>query len=121
MKTMQPSGMRCLKIDEKWVNLILNWSKTWEIRRRNTNIREQIALGNKEIKRVVGYAKIVDSVEMTLEELKKHYDKHQANDFLDRYANGRDTLFAWVLEDIEVEITPKPYSYSTGSWCRAFI
>jgi hypothetical protein len=108
MKTMQQSGMRCLKIDEKWVNLILNGSKTWEIRRRNTNIGEQIALGNKEKKYVVGYAKIVDSIEMTLEELKKNDDKHQANDFLDKYANGRSTLVAWVLEDIEVEPTPKP-------------
>jgi hypothetical protein len=121
MKNMQQSGMHCLKIDEKWVNLILNGSKTWEIRRKNTNIREQIALGNKEIKRVVGYAKIVDSIEKTLEDLKKHNDKHQANDFLDKYANGRETLFAWVLEDIKVESNPTPYSYATGSWCKVLI
>ena len=118
---MQQSEMRCLKIDEKWVNLILNGTKTWEIRRRNTKIRERIALGNKEIKSVVGYAKIVDSIEKTVEDLKKYNDKHQAEDFIDKYANGRETLFAWVLEDIEVELIPKPYSYSTGSWCRALI
>jgi hypothetical protein len=98
--------------------LILNGSKTWEIRRNNTKIREKIALGNKEIKHVVGYAKIVDSIERTVEDLKKHNDKYQANDFIDKYANGRETLFAWVLEDIEVESNPKPYTYSTGSWCR---
>ena len=106
---MQKSEMHCLKIADKWVNLILNGTKTWEIRRRNTKIRERIALGNKEIKRVVGYAKIIDSIEMTLEDLKKHNDKHQANDFLDKYANGRSTLFAWVLEDIEIESNPKRY------------
>ena len=27
-------------------------------------------------------------VEMTIEELKKHNDKHQANDFIDAYAKG---------------------------------
>jgi hypothetical protein len=102
MKNMQQSGMRCLKIDEKWVNLILNGSKTWEIRRKNTNIREQIALGNTKTMRVVGYAKIVDSVEKTVADLKKYNDKHQANDFLEKYADGRETLFAWVLEDIKV-------------------
>ena len=118
---MQKSGMRCLKIDEKWINLILNGSKTWEIRRNNTKIREQIALGNKDIKRVVGYAKIVDSFERAVEDLKKQNDKHQANDFLDKYANGRESLFAWVLEDIEVEPNPRPYSYSTGSWCKVLI
>jgi len=110
--------MRCLKIDEKWVNLILNGCKTWEIRRRNTLIREQIALGNKKIKRVVGYAKIVDSIEMSVEDLKKFNNKHQANDFLDKYSNGKRTLFAWVLEDIESEAQPKVYSRSTGSWCK---
>jgi len=111
--------MRCLKIDDKWVNLILNGKKTWEIRRKNTKIQERIALGNTKTKRVVGYATIVDSVEMTIEELKKHNDKHQANDFLDKYAKGRKTLFAWVLEYVEIEAKTKPYSYSTGSWCRA--
>ena len=60
----------------------------------------------------------VDSVEMTLEELKEHNDKHQANDFLDKYANGREWLFAWILQDVKVEQKPKPYSHTTGSWCR---
>ncbi len=111
--------MRCLKIEEKWVNLILSGNKTWEIRRRNTLIRERIALGNTKTKHVVGYVRIVDSVEITVEELKKHTDKHQANDFLDKYTKERKTLFAWVLDDVQVEIAPKPYSYSTGSWCKA--
>jgi predicted transcriptional regulator len=111
--------MHCLKIDDKWVNMILSGNKTWEIRRANIKIREKIALGNTKTKRVVGNATIVDSVEMTVEELKNHNDKHQANDFLDNYARGRQTLFAWVLDDVKVEAKPKPYSYSTGSWCRA--
>lgn len=55
---------------------------------------------------------------MTDQELKKHNDKHQANAFIDKYAKGKKTLFAWVLEDIEAEANPKPYSFSTGSWCK---
>jgi hypothetical protein len=86
--------MRCLKIDDKWVCMILSGKKTWEIRRRNTLIRERIALGNIKIKYVVGYAKIVNSVEMTVLELMKHSNKHQANDFIKQYAEGRTTLFA---------------------------
>ena len=109
--------MLCLKIDDKWVNLILNGNKSWEIRRRNTKIRERIALGNTKIKCCVGYARIVDSIEMTVEELKKYNDKHQANGFLDNYARGRKILFAWVLEEVEVEAKPESYSHSTGSWC----
>ena len=109
--------MRCLKIDDKWVTLILSGRKTWEIRRRNTLIRERIALGNIKTKHVTGYATIVGSIEMTIEELKKHNDEHQANDFLDKYAKCRKILFAWILADIRVETKPKPYSHSTGSWC----
>lgn len=115
---MRQYRIRCLKIDDKWVNLILNGTKTWEIRRTNTTIRERIALGNKKMKRVVGYAKIVDSVEMSIEELKKHNVKHQANDFLEKYADGKKTLFAWILEDVEVEAKPNPYSHSTRSWSK---
>jgi hypothetical protein len=111
--------MRCLKIDDKWVSLIINGDKTWEIRRRNTKIRERIGLGNTKTKQVVGYATIVDSVEMTVEELKKQNDKHQANDFLDKYARGKQTLFAWVLKEVVLEPRPKFYSYSMGSWCKS--
>jgi hypothetical protein len=110
--------MRCLKIVDKWVTLILSGNKTWEIRRKNTKIRERIALGNTKSKCCVGYATIADSVEMTVEELKIHNDEHQANDFLDKYAERRETLFAWVLEEVEVEKKPMRYAHSTGSWCR---
>jgi hypothetical protein len=116
---MLTSEMRCLKIEDKWITLILNGSKTWEIRRRPTKIKEKIALGNMKTKSVVGYAKIVDSIQMKVKDLKKNNDKHQSNDFIEKYANGKETLFAWVLEEIEIEPNPQPYSYSTGSWCRA--
>jgi hypothetical protein len=71
-------------------------------------IRQRIALGSTKTKCCVGYAKIIDSIEMTLEELKRHKSKHQANDFLDNYARGRKTLFAWVLDDVEVEDDEDP-------------
>ena len=118
MGAMNHREMRCLKIDEKWLNLILNGSKTWEIRRTNTKIRERIALGDMTTHCVAGYANIVDSFEKPVEQLKKHNSKHQANDFLDGYAKGRKTLFVWVLTDVEVEPNPYPYSYSTASWCN---
>lgn len=109
---------RCLKIDDRWLKLILSGKKTWEIRRANTTIRGRIAFGNIKTKNYEGYATITDSLEMKLQELKKHNDKHQANAFIDKYAKGRKTLFAWVLEDVETEPNPKPYTYSTDSWCK---
>lgn len=110
--------MRCLKNEDKWVKLILSGKKTWEIRRTNTKIRERIALGSTKTKCYVGYATLVDSFEMAVQELQQHNDKHRANDFLAQYAKGRKNLFVWLLKDIESEPEPKPYSYSTGSWCK---
>jgi ASCH domain len=98
--------------------LILAGKKTWEIRRTRTNTREWIALGNTNSKNYEGYATIIDCKELNVKDLKKFGDKHQANEFLDRYAGERETLFAWVLPDITVEPSSKPYSYSTGSWCK---
>ena len=110
--------VKCLKINDRWLRLILEGKKVWELRRTNTNFRGRIALENTKTKNYEGYATIVNSGELTIEELKKHNDKHQANDFIDDYARGRDTLFAWALKDVEIEPIPKPYSYSTGSWCK---
>jgi hypothetical protein len=65
-----------LEVYSSTSNSILSGNKTLEIRRTNTKIRERIALGNTKTKRVVGYATIVDSVEMKVVELKKHNNKH---------------------------------------------
>jgi hypothetical protein len=70
------------------------------------------------IKHCVGYAIITDSVEITIEELKKYNNRHQSNDFLEENAQGRKTLFAWVLDDVRTREDYRPYSYSTGSWCK---
>jgi hypothetical protein len=53
--------------------------------------------------------------EYSVRDLKKFGNKHQANEFIAKYADKRETLFAWVLSDVSVEANPKPYSYSTGS------
>jgi hypothetical protein len=91
--------------------------KTWEIRRTNIRFREKIALVAKEENRVVGYATIDNSIEMTIQELKEHNDKHHANSFLDKYAKNKRTLYAWVLKNVEFEPEFKIPSHSTGSWC----
>jgi len=92
--------------------------KTWEIRRTPTNYRGRIALGNTKSKKFEGYASIRDCQEFSVKDLKKFGDKHQANEFIEKYAGNRETLFAWVLSDVSVEANPKPYSFSTGSWCK---
>ena len=86
-----------------------------EIRRTQKNFRGQVALGNTKSKKFEGYATIIDCREYSVRDLKKFGNKHQANEFIAKYADKRETLFAWVLSDVSVEANPKPYSYSTGS------
>ncbi|MGA3110905.1 MAG: ASCH domain-containing protein [Candidatus Bathyarchaeia archaeon] len=110
--------MKCLKIDDKWLQLILAGKKTWEVRRTSTNCRERIALGNTKSKNYEGYATIAECRELSIDDLKKFGDKYRANEFIEGYAGERETLYAWGFSDITVEPKPKPYSYSTGSWCQ---
>ena len=100
------------KLDFKWKKDLGNKAQKYQNQGANS-------AGKHENKVLVGYATIIDSLEMTVKELKKYNEKHQANDFLVKYAREEKTLFAWVLDDINSETKPKSYSYSTGSWCKA--
>lgn len=83
-----------------------------------TNFGGRVALGNTKSKKYEGYAKIIECREYKVKDLEKFGDKHRANEFIDEYAGERETLFAWVLSEVSNEPNPKPYSYSTGSWCK---
>jgi hypothetical protein len=62
--------MKCLKIDDKGLKLILAGKKTWEIKNTPTNYRGKIALGNTKTKNYEGYATIIDCKEFTVKDLK---------------------------------------------------
>jgi predicted transcriptional regulator len=112
--------MKCLKVTEPFASLIVAGDKTWEIRRRPlTGIRGEIAIGSIDRKEVVGYVTVADAWACAVETLKKHNEFHFANKILDAYANGKTHLFVWYLQKARVEPNPYPYSYSTGSWCKA--
>ena len=53
--------MKALIVDEPWITAILKGDKTWEMRKKNCNIRGQIALIRKGSGQVVGTANVVDS------------------------------------------------------------
>ena len=53
--------MKALIIDEPWITAILKGDKTWEMRKKNCNIRGRIALIRKGSGQVVGTANVVDS------------------------------------------------------------
>jgi hypothetical protein len=53
--------MKALIVDEPWITAILRGDKTWEMRKKNCNIRGQIALIRKGSGQVVGTGNVVDS------------------------------------------------------------
>jgi hypothetical protein len=111
--------MRCLKIEDKYVRLILEGKKTWEIRLRPNSISERIAIGSTKTKKVEGYVNLYPSQKASIEQLLAHPEKHQAGEFIVPYAQGRSFLYYWPVSKPEVETEPYPYSFSTGSWCKA--
>ena len=111
--------MKCLKIHDRWLRLILSKQKDVELRRTPCRIRERVALGNTKTGLVEGYATIVDSREFSIKQLKRLNHRHHANTFIDAYAVGKDSLYVWFFNDVETEPNPYPYSFSTGSWCFA--
>ena len=53
--------MKALVIDEPWITAILKGDKTWEMHKKNCNIRGQIALIRKGSSHVVGTANVIDN------------------------------------------------------------
>ena len=106
--------MKGLIIKEKWLNLILEGKKTWEIRNFNTSkIGERIALIMSGSKKVYGECTIKDSIKINKNILLKNLEKHQIRkeDVLDlKYNNPH----AWVLSDIKRYSSPKPYTHKKG-------
>ena len=109
--------MRVLKVKEPFASMIVKGEKVWELRRRHTFIRERIGIGVNG--KVIGYVDLYDSW-FAIMRILKQYDKfHHADQFIDSYAKGKKGLFVWQLTNPEVEPLPYPYSFSTGSWCKA--
>jgi hypothetical protein len=106
----------CLLIKDKFIKLILDGKKIWEIRTQKLfKTGERIALGSTKTKNIEAYATIAEIKKMTVPEMKKHNDKHYANDFIDKLWKDREKLYAFVFSDVKRNPNPKPYPPSTGN------
>ena len=108
---------RGLIIEEKWIEKILSGEKTWEIRKRKTNIRGTISL-IKEGK-IYGKVKILDCKKMTKGEIldPNSIKKHCVEDINGFKDYGKRTYF-YVLIVEKVETTDgvhKGYIHPKGA------
>jgi hypothetical protein len=105
--------MDCLIIKKKFLNLIFDNNKTWEIRGSKTNKVGKIGLiesGSKEIK---GEANIVGCVgPLNKEELILNKDKHQVEDVNNI---SYKKVYAWILKESVRYDVPKKYNHPNGA------
>jgi len=107
---------RGLIIRERWLDLILQGKKTWEMRSQSTNVRGVIGLIRQGSGLIVGTARLIDSKPaLTGENYMSYRDKHAIPEsMLDEVLTNRWTV-PWVLSDVRVLATPVAYRHRSGA------
>jgi hypothetical protein len=108
---------KAIIVDEPWIGLILSGQKTWEMRKTGCSYRGAVGLIRKGSGRVVGVARIVDSLSplVTSEAYAAAEPKHRIPP--DRQARARVDGWAtpWVLADARRLTSPVPYRHPGGA------
>jgi len=111
-----------LIIHEHWLNKILEGSKTWELRGRNTKIRGKIALIQSGSGKIHGTCALVDALgPLSLDELMANVTKHQVpREYMGNVTKRYKKVYAWVMRDAEHLSKPIPYDHPKGAvvWVR---
>lgn len=93
--------MRGLKIQGRWLELILNGQKTMEVRSLYLKINHQrIALGNSNTGKVEGYATVADVLEIPFPEIAKYENQHLATEWLIPRYEGRPHLYGYIPKNV---------------------
>lgn len=106
-----------LVIKGKWLDLILNGRKTWEIRGTSTHVRRVVRLAQSGTGHLVGEARVTNCFCIDREDLPNHTDKHCIQDVsIVTYRR----IYAWVLQDAMRYPEPTPYKHPRGAitWVR---
>ncbi len=104
----------CLIIKKKYLNLILDGLKVWEIRTKPLfKEGERIALGYGGIG--LGYATVSAIKKKTVPQMKRYNNKHLANDFIEQRWKDKPNLYALVLTKVEPSSERLTYPRSYGA------
>lgn len=104
--------MKGLIIKGKYVDLILQGSKRWEIRSRKTLVRGRIALIKSGSGKVFGEVDLIDCMEIDLDQ----YNNYCKNLYgVEREKLPYEKTYAWVLENPLVYDNPVDYSHPKGA------
>ncbi len=103
---------RGLIIDERWIEKILNGSKTWEMRSTKTKIRGDVALIKKGTGTIVGIAEIYDCISCDSEKLPLAVGFHGIPPSMPNVFDKWNV--AWKLRAVE-RLEPIPYQHKQGA------
>ncbi len=108
--------MKCLIIKKRWLDLIFDGKKTWELRSSRTAVRGKIGLIEKGSGKIMGTCEVVDvRGPLSLAELKRSTRRHgvPAREFgvIPPYKK----TYAWVLDNAHRYKRPRPYNHPSGA------
>lgn len=105
-----------LVIADPWIGLILDGSKTWEMRSTNTSRRGWIGLIRKGTGCVWGIARIAECGHpMNPEEMIETFEKHRIPQQMIRSGEVAKWDTPWKLEDVRSFIKPVSYVHKPGA------
>ena len=108
--------MKGLIIREPWIGMIMDGSKTWELRTQHTTVRGEIALIRKGTGQIVGVADLIDSLpQLGPQALAESVQFHGVppSEQASVIANG--WLFPWLIVNARPLSSPVPYLHPSGA------
>lgn len=106
--------MKGLIIKRPWIDLLLDGTKSWEIRGRATTIRGTIALIQSGSGLIMGIAALIDCLALTPDDYHKAEALHRIPQTAD-HPLPYPRIYAWVLAHPQRFATPVPYRHPPGA------
>ena len=108
--------MKGLIIREPWIDMILNGSKTWELRTQRTTLRGEIALIRKGSGQIEAVAQLVDSLHpLDPQGLADSVQFHGVPRSQQATVISNGWLFPWLIVDTRRLSSPVPYTHPNGA------
>jgi hypothetical protein len=108
--------MKGLVVREPWIGMILDGSKTWELRTQPTTMRGEIALIRKGTGQIAGVADLIDSLpQLDPPGLAESVQFHGVPPSEQAGAIANGWLFPWLIVNARPLSSPIPYLHPSGA------
>lgn len=110
------SVTKALVIADPWIGMILDGTKTWEMRSRATKVRGTVGLIRKGTGRIWGVADLDSCGDaLTPDEMVRYFSKHRIPEAMVRSGEIARWNRPWMLDDIRTLKQPVPYIHKRGA------